>query len=96
MNTLTLDEVLLISLAIKIVVGAILSLFEIVFHKKFEKMEKPILVLVLFAIALFIEFVYNIDYKSALNVFFYTLGIDNIAEYSKKSISDFKNGNALK
>ncbi len=90
MNTLTLDEVVIISLAIKIIVGAVFSILENITSKRFEKLEKPLLVIFLFIITITIKHIHGIDYKSALNIFFYTLGIDNIAEYSKKSIYDIK------
>lgn len=49
------------------------------------------MVLLLMTICVIVGIIMHVKYDSVFNLFFYTLGIDNIERYAKYTVGDIKN-----
>lgn len=92
MNTLKTGEILVLSLAIKMMVASLLSIAEGIKAYKIvnKNIKNGILVIVLMIICAVVGVIMNLHYESIFNLFFYTLGIDNIENYAKYTVNDIK------
>lgn len=88
---LSTGEILLLSLGIKILVASLLTVVEGFFHFKNEKLKSGVLVLLLMLVSTVVGVIMGARYDDVFNLFFYTLGIDNIEKYAKYTVVDIKN-----
>jgi len=91
--------ILMMSVSIKIVIAAVFNLLERYGLKLFkdDRSEQSIFIILVAIICIYFRYAIGISDNDAFNMFFYTIGIDNISKYTTKSITDLKdkivNGN---
>lgn len=88
---LSTGEILLLSLGIKILVASLLTIAECFIKLENIKLRNGVLVLLLMLVSTVVGIIMDASYDSVFNLFFYTLGIDNIEKYAKYTVSDIKN-----
>lgn len=81
-------DVLAISISIKFVIAAVFTILEEKRYISNRRVENSLLVLITAIISFMLYSLHTVSYDGAFNIFFYTLGIDNITNYAKLGVHD--------
>lgn len=89
---LSVGDVLAISVIIKFLIASVFALLEEYKVVKHERIEASLLVFTTAIVAVVLKIILNLNMDAMFNIFFYTLGVDNVSNYAKVGIKQTLNG----